>query len=346
MSNQLTNEPQPIPLDSLLAGLKAAAEPTRLRILALMRVGGDLTVKEFTEILGQSQPRVSRHLKLLCETGLIQRYPEGSWVFYHFAESATDQALVNRVLSLLDAGDPTLVRDRQRLTAIKQAQADSAAQYFSEHAERWDEMRVKNIPEEKVERALQTMIGGAPIRSFLDLGTGTARVLELFASQFSRGLGIDSSANMLSVARANLNKSGITHAHVRLGDIYALELAADSYDLVTIHQVLHFLENPEAAIREAARVVEPGGRIVIVDYLKHDKDILREKQAHRRLGFDPKQIGQWCEASGLEFVESEILPNDDPEGLKILICVVRDPSLHKVSANEQVEFHDSEETFQ
>lgn len=344
MSIGSSYETQPVPLDSLLAGLKAAAEPTRLRILALMRVGGDLTVKEFTEILGQSQPRVSRHLKLLCETGLIQRYPEGSWVYYRLAEAGADQAVGMRLLSLLDAGDPTLVRDRQRLNAIKKEQADKAAAYFAEHAESWDELRVKNIPEERVERALQTIVGAAPVRSFLDLGTGTGRILELFSGQFSRGLGIDASSNMLAVARANLNRAGITHAHVRLGDIYALELASDAYDVVAFHQVLHFLDDPEAAIREAVRVVEPGGRVVIVDYLRHDKEVLREKQAHRRLGFEPRQIAAWMEAAGLEFVDSEILPNDDPDGLKILICLGRDPNLHRVAVSEAAEFQKGEET--
>jgi ubiquinone/menaquinone biosynthesis C-methylase UbiE/DNA-binding transcriptional ArsR family regulator len=286
-------------VDALIAALKAAGEGTRLRMLALL-AHGELTVKDFTAILAQSQPRISRHLKLLSGAGLVDRYPEGAWVFYRLNEDRAVGQLVRDLCSLADVGDPVLARDRERLAQVKRDQAEQAERYFAVNAADWDTIRALHVAEKDVEAAMVEVIGAKPFETLLDLGTGTGRLLELFAPLYQRAVGIDASTAMLAVARANLDRAGVSHAQVRLGDVYNLPLPRNAFDVVTVHQVLHYLEEPERAIAEAARVMAPGGRLLIVDFAPHALEFLRERHAHRRLGFGHKPMAQWVAAAGLE----------------------------------------------
>ncbi len=285
-------------MDVLLNGLRAAGEPTRLRLLALLE-HAELTVSELTRILGQSQPRVSRHLKLLCEPGLLDRFQEGAWVFYRLADRGAGAELARTLLTLLPHDDLQLARDLQRLESIKQERAAVAGKYFRENAERWDAIRSLYVAESDVEKAMLKAAGDARIESLLDLGTGTGRVLQVFSGRIQYGLGIDLSREMLAVARANLERANIRHCQVRLGDIYNLSVPAASMDVVTIHQVLHFLTDPAAAVAEAARTVRPGGRMLIVDFAPHKLEFLRTRYAHRRLGFADQEVISWCRSAGL-----------------------------------------------
>jgi ArsR family transcriptional regulator len=289
----------PLSVAALLAALKAAGEATRLRILALL-ADAELTVKDLTAILGQSQPRISRHLKLLAEAGLIDRYPEGAWVFYRMTDADAARQFASALLRHADGSDAVLARDRERLAAVKHAHAETARRYFARNAVDWDAIRALHIAEASVEAAMREAVGERPFDSLLDLGTGTGRLLELFAPLYARAVGVDASADMLAVARANLDRAGITNAQVRLGDIQHLPFGRNAFDVVTIHQVLHYLDEPERAIAEAARVLRPGGRLLIVDFAPHDLEFLRERHAHRRLGFTPQAMRQWIEAPGLE----------------------------------------------
>ena len=285
-------------MDVLLSGLRAAAEPTRLRILALCAYA-ELSVTELTQILGQSQPRVSRHLKLLCEAGLLDRHREGTWAFYRLADSGSCAALARTLVDLLPDDDARQTLDLARLEATKQARARAAADYFRANADRWDQIRSLYLPEAEVERTLVDMLGADTVDDFLDIGTGTGRILEVFAPHIRRGLGIDFSHEMLRVARANLERAEVRHCQVRHGDMYGLNLPGESFDATVLHQVLHFAEDPAAAIREAARVLKPGGRLLIVDFESHDLEFLRADHQHRWLGFDAEQLQVWCRAAGL-----------------------------------------------
>lgn len=285
-------------MDVLLNGLRAAGEHTRLRLLAVLE-GAELTVSELTRILGQSQPRVSRHLKLLCEAGLLDRFQEGAWVFYRLADRGAGAELARTLLTLLPQDDSQLARDLQRLESIKQERAAAAAKYFRENAERWDAIRSLYVAESDVEKAMLKAAGDAPIESLLDLGTGTGRVLQVFSGRVQYGLGIDLSREMLAVARANLERANVRHCQVRLGDIYNLSVPAACMDVVTIHQVLHFLADPAAAVAEAARTLRPGGRMLIVDFAPHKLEFLRTRYAHRRLGFADQEVISWCRSAGL-----------------------------------------------
>jgi len=296
-------------MEHLLATLRAVAEPTRLRLVILC-ARGELTVTELTQILGQSQPRVSRHLKLLCEAGLLDRFREGSWVFYRLSQSGPASALARQLVAACDDNDPTIGLDLQRLATIKQQRADLASAYFRENADQWDRIRSLYVDEREVEAALVEIIAVADARDLLDIGTGTGRMLEILAPRVEHALGIDQSREMLSIARVNLARAGLENGSVRLGDMYQLALPDSSFDAVVIHQVLHYADRPAAAIAEAARVLRPNGVLLLVDFAPHELEFLREEHAHRRLGFSDAEVAEWCRAAGLDPTPSRHLAGE------------------------------------
>ena len=284
-------------MESLLIGLRAAAEPTRLRLLAVC-ARAELTVTELTQILGQSQPRVSRHLKLLCEAGLLERHREGIWAYFRLAAPAANGALARRLIEAVPAGDPTLALDLQRLETLMRDRATRAAAYFRRNAAQWDRLRSLHADEAEVERRLAALCPDR-IGSLLDIGTGSGRILEVLGPRAEQALGIDLSRDMLLVARSKIERAGLRNCIVRQADMYKLPVASDSIDLVTIHQVLHFAERPAEVLAEAARVMAPGGRLVAVDFARHGLASLRDDHAHRWLGFDDDDVAGWLEAAGL-----------------------------------------------
>lgn len=293
-------------MDTLLNALRAAGEPTRLRLLAML-AGNELTVSELTWILGQSQPRVSRHLKLLSEARLVERIQEGAWAFYRLADRGPAVEILTALVKLLPEQDAELERDRQRRETVKRNRAEAAAAYFRDIAERWDRIRDLHVADADVEQAMLVAAGDGPIGTLLDLGTGTGRILQVFADRIERGLGIDASREMLSVARANLARQNLGHCQVRHGDIYNLPIPAGSADVVTIHHVLHFLDDPSTAVARAVEALRPRGKLLIVDFAPHSLEVLRSEYAHRRLGFGDDEIAAWCRAAGLENVRVEHL---------------------------------------
>ncbi|ABC22329.1 ArsR/SmtB family transcription factor [Rhodospirillum rubrum] len=285
-------------MEVVLSGLRAAAESTRLRLLALC-AHGDLTVSDLVRILGISQPRVSRHLKVMCESGLLERIREGAWVFYRLAPQGVGAEVARSIVGMLPESDPELALDRERLATIRAARAVEAAAYFRANAAHWDDLRGLFGSDRPVEEALRGYFIDRPLEDFLDIGTGTGRILDVMSPHAERCVGIDQSREMLAVARANLERAGVRNGHVRQGDMYALPFAAASFDGIVIHQVLHFAEDPAAVIAEAARVLRPGGRLAIADLAPHQREELREEHNHRRLGFSAGEITGWCAGVGL-----------------------------------------------
>jgi ubiquinone/menaquinone biosynthesis C-methylase UbiE/DNA-binding transcriptional ArsR family regulator len=296
-------------MERLLLGLKAAAEPTRIRVLALC-ARSELSVSDLTQILGQSQPRVSRHLKLLCDAGLLARFREGTYAFFRLAESGLGAKVARSLVDLVPPEDPALAIDLERLEAIKRSRASSAANYFSRNAVLWDQIRALHIADSEVERALQDLMPMKPVDTLLDIGTGTGRMIEVLGDRALRSIGIDLSREMLSVARANLERAGLKTAQVRQGDLYQLPVPRASVDVAVMHQVLHYLEDPHDAITETARVLKPGGLLLIADFDQHTVGSLREEHAHRWLGFEEEVVAGWLQAAGFDMPEVHRLPGN------------------------------------
>lgn len=293
-------------MNKLLTALRAAGESTRLRILAALR-HGELTVSELTQILDQSQPRVSRHLKLLCDSELLERHQEGAWVFHRITDRQGIAEIARGLLDMIDFSDPELERDQKKLAQIRAEKSALAASYFSQHAEEWDSIRVRMVSDTDIEQRLGELLHSRSIDLFLDLGTGTGRILEILAPQVRKGMGYDLSREMLGVARSNLENAGVTNCTVRSSDIHSIGMDDACADLITIHQVLHYCDNPEKVVSEAARLLKPGGQLLLVDFLPHDLEFLRELHAHQRLGFSASTIEQWCNRSGLKIASFEKL---------------------------------------
>jgi ubiquinone/menaquinone biosynthesis C-methylase UbiE len=278
---------------------QALADPTRLRILALLRLM-ELSVGELAQILGQSQPRVSRHLKILGDAGVLERRKEGSWVFLTLADAERAAPLFALIDEWADAATERLfASDAARTESIRAERAEAANRYFAGHAEVWDQIRSLHVAESEVERAIDAALGRRSLGRLVDVGTGTGRMIELFGPRAAQAIGIDRSSEMLRLARVKLESAGI-HSSLRQGDMYSLPLADQSADHVIIHQVLHYAHSPAEAIAEAARVLALGGTLLVVDFAAHDREELRATDAHIRLGFQDEVMAGWFAAAGLE----------------------------------------------
>lgn len=297
-------------MEHFLTSLRAAAEPTRLRLLALAARGA-FCVMEFTEILGQSQPRLSRHLKLLCDCGLLDRVREGANVWFALP-TGEDGSLARELVARLPPDDPVLEADRRQAARVLAERARVASESFRQKGADWDEMRALDLPAQAVEDALLALIPLGPEGRLLDIGTGTGRVLELLAPRIRQALGVDASKAMLALARARLSGPGFAHCAVRLADMYRLPLADRSFDTVVLQMVLHHAEDPAGAVLEATRVLVPGGRLLVIDLAEHARTDLTGKLAHRWPGFADASIDRMFTDAGVQRGEPVAIPGPLP----------------------------------
>ena len=295
-------------MEYVLSALRAAGEPTRLRILAIL-AQGELTVSELTQVLLQSQPRISRHLKLLADAGLVERHPEGSWVFYRLDEKSATADLVAQIIAQVPQSDHDILRDGERLAEVRAERAARAQAYFAANAADWDALRERHIPETQVEEKMAAHIGKQTYELLVDLGTGTGRMLEVFGRRAARAIGFDISPDMLTLARAKLDEIGAENCQVRQGDCANVPLEDGTADIVILHQVLHFLDDPQRALNEAARLLKIGGRVLVADFAPHDLENLRDNHAHRRLGFADKEMKDMMRRAGMALTASDALKN-------------------------------------
>ena len=308
--------------DQTVEALRAAGEPTRLRVLSLL-AGEELSVMELSRVLDQSQPRVSRHLKLMTDAGLVERFPDGARVFYRLSSDHDARLLVDTVLDLLADGQSEA--DHRRLDDVRKERETAAAAYFEQVAPQWDRIRSLYVAETAVEAAIERAAGPGPFDRVVDLGTGSGRMLTLLGKKARMSIGLDLSHNMLNIARSNVARAGLDKVELRHGDIFSTRLPAASADLVLVHQVLHYLADPAAAVAEAARLVMPGGKLLIVDFAPHDIERLREEHQHRRLGFADEEIGRWLADAGLKSSSPIALP-PDKDGLTVIIWTAQRPA--------------------
>jgi ArsR family transcriptional regulator len=320
--------------DAVLDALKAVGEETRLRIVALLR-HGELTVTDLTEILGQSQPRVSRHLRLLVEANVVAKHREGTWAFFRLVDTEPLRGVVDALLGAVDVDDLVLAGDVSRLDAVRARRADTASEYFEQIAPIWDEERSLHAAADTVEAAILDVVGDQPLGRVLDVGTGTGRMLQLLVDRAERAVGLDSSHSMLAVARANLERSGATDWELRQGDVHSPPLDVASFDLVVIHQVLHYLDDPARAIAEASRLVAPGGRLLVVDFAPHRHDFLRAA-AHRRLGFAHDQLVEWFDQAGFDCPTiTDVEPPTGQDGLTVTVWLATNRTHATIEKNTE-----------
>jgi ArsR family transcriptional regulator len=314
--------------DQTVEALRAAGEPTRLRVLLLLS-GEELSVMELSGILNQSQPRVSRHLKLMTDAGLIERFPDGARVYYRLSSDPLARRLIDTVLDLLDSSAGAA--DDRRLEDVRRDREVAADAYFERVAPQWDRMRSLYVCETAVEAAILRAVGEGPFQRVVDLGTGSGRMLTLLGKKARMSVGLDLSQNMLNIARTNVSKAGLDKVELRHGDIFATRLPQQSADLVLVHQVLHYLADPAAAVAEAARLVMPGGRLLIIDFAPHELEHLREEHQHRRLGFADEEMRRWLSEAGLTPAAPITLP-PDTAGLTVSIWTAQRPALAEEKA--------------
>ena len=294
---------------------QAVSDPTRLRILALL-ARMELSVGELAQLLEQSQPRVSRHVRILADAGIVNRRKEGSWVFLALDEPERTELLLRLVESWTDERSRAVFdEDSKRLDAVRADRAEAATRYFA--AQVWDSIRSLHVSELEVERAIERALGARAFGTLVDIGTGTGRMIELFGPRATEAIGIDRSSEMLRLARVKLESAGI-RSSLRQGDMYALPLADDSADCAIIHQVLHYAHAPADAIAEAARILSPGGTLLVVDFAAHEREELRDRDAHLRLGFNDEVMAGWFRSAGLEVDHVEHL-----EGGELTVTIWR-----------------------
>ncbi len=285
-------------MEPLLATLRAAAEPTRLRLLALA-ASSEFCVTDFTEILGQSQPRLSRHLKLLCDAGLLARAREGANVWFAVPQGEAG-ALTRDLLARLPDTDPVLAADRRQAARVLAERARIATESFRRQGADWDEMRALDLPAGDVERALLALLPpDAEAARLLDIGTGTGRLLELLGPRVGEAVGVDASRSMLALARTRLARAGLTRCSVRLADMYRLPLADAGFDIAVLQMVLHYADEPAGVLAEAARVLRPGGTLIVVELAAHGRRDLAERLAHRWPGFSDAAMRDLLAGAGL-----------------------------------------------
>jgi ArsR family transcriptional regulator len=296
-------------MDTLLAIFRALGDPSRLRILMLVR-GLDLAVGEIARVLQQSQPRVSRHLRILAEAGLVERVKEGAWVFVRLGPAAVTAPVLAAVDALAVAD--LAASDRERLAVVRAERRAAVEAWFNDHADGWEQERSLFSREAGVEAAIVAALGGSAARlgDLVDVGTGTGRMIELLGGQAQSALGLDRSPEMLRIARSRLEAAGLAQARVQAGDMYALPLGDAAADTIVLHQVLHFADDPAAVLAEAARVLRPGGRLLVVDLMPHDREALRDERRHVRLGFADEAVLGWLAAAGCDAAVAQRLPAD------------------------------------
>lgn len=307
-------------MEQMLIIFRAVGDPSRLRILLLVQ-GMELAVGEIAQVLQQSQPRVSRHLRILEEAGLIERVREGAWVFVRLGAAAISGPVLELITTLAAkdiGGDDVGAADRARLSEVRETRAAAVDAWFAAHADAWEQERSLHTREAGVEQAIVATLGG-DLGDLVDVGTGTGRMIELLGPRARSALGLDRNPEMLRLARSRIDASGLTSARVQAGDMYALPLPDAACDTLLLHQVLHYADNPAAAIAEAARVLRPFGRLLVIDLLPHTREELRQERRHVRLGFADEAVLGWMADAGLNARVASRLPAEQADQLGVAL---------------------------
>lgn len=282
-----------------VSALRAAAEPTRLRLLALL-ARAELTVGEICDVIGQSQPRVSRHLKLLCDADLLDRLREQLWVYYRVPASGAARETVAQLLALVDENDDVVRRDRRRMEEVIAERGRRAADELADE-------RVTGTSE-VIDATVLAELAGEPIGALLDVGTGSGHILKLLGANATRAVGIDISGDALRLARTKVHSAGLSHCELQRGDMYDLPFAAPLFDTAVAERVLAEAERPVLALAEICRTLKHGGRAIVIE----DFDALIAASPANPIA----TLREWFAKAGLEI--SRVRPVDTEAGHQLL----------------------------
>ena len=320
--------------DELVGALRAVAEPTRLRLVALLG-REELTVTEICRVIGQSQPRTAATCDCWWTRASSSGHLKAPLSTTAWPKVALRPSSRHRVAALTPPNDVTISADLAALSRVRQARIEAATAYRSAHADELEGLRELYVGEAAVERALLDMlVGEGPIGRLLDIGTGTGRILELLAPHTEHSVGLDVDHEMLQVARAALGEAQLSRAAVRHGDLHRPPFEAGSFDVAVMHHVLHLLDAPGAAIADAARLLRPGGRLLVADFATHDLEHLRSLHGHRCLGIEDKEMLSWAVQAGLEVESERSLPPTSPdEQLTVRLWLLRAQSRSHAGAS-------------
>ena len=295
---------------------KALADPCRARLTAVL-LSGEFTVQELTRIMGMGQSRVSRHLKILTEAGVLSVKRQGTWSYYRAGEESTFFSGIRPAFERELSSLPERCRDLAAVSKVLEERRRRSQEFFDCHARQWDDLARTLLPvPEYRQRLLQLVPEGA---SVLEIGIGTGGLLTELTSRASRVIGVDHSPAMLEEARRRLNDRGIGGIELRLGEMSHLPLSDASVGCVVANMVLHHAADPPAVLAEIRRVLAPGGTLLLADLARHERESAREQLADQWLGFEDNELTEWLRRAGFTIINIDKVAADAGEEAVLLV---------------------------
>jgi len=291
---------------------KALADETRLRLCAIL-LRHELNVGELTGVLGMGQPRISRHLKILAEAGLLECRREGLWAFYRAAPSGPGRRFLDCQEELL-AAEPRCVQDRERAAQVLRERVAATQRFFDSVAGQWRDLSREILGDFDLADEMAARLHAGMLVA--DLGCGPGELLARLAEGARLAIGVDSSPRMLELAAARL--AGRTNVSLRLGELEHLPLREGEVQAVTLSLVLHHVSDPVAVLAEARRVLAPGGELLVAEFDRHDNEAMRERYGDARLGVDRNMLYDWLLAAGFDPRRTDAFPVN--QGLTVLLA--------------------------
>ncbi len=300
----------------MLETLKALADPCRLRLTAVL-LSGEFTVQELTRIMDMGQSRISRHLKILTEAGVLTVKRQGTWSYYRAGEECRFFSAIRpafeRELEMLTERS----RDMAAVAEVLEERRRRSQEFFDRHARQWDDLARTLLPvPEYHKRLIKQVPEGVTL---LEIGIGTGALLIELAARAANVIGVDHSPAMLEEARRRLANDGVSSVELRLGEMSHLPLSDGSVGCVVANMVLHHAADPAAVLAEIRRVLVPGGVLLLADLARHEREAAREQLADQWLGFEENELTDWLKLAGFAVVTTELVAADPGQESVLLV---------------------------
>ncbi|HBA88778.1 MAG TPA: ArsR family transcriptional regulator [Geobacter sp.] len=300
--------------------LKALADPCRLRLVAVL-LRAEFTVQELTQILAMGQSRISRHLKILTEAGVLSVKRQGTWSYYRVGDGndffRAIRPAVERELERL----PERRDDLAAVALALEARRKRSLEFFDQHARSWDVLSRTLLPVPEYQERLLALVPS--VDTLLEIGVGTGALLPDLARRAHKVIGVDHSPAMLEEARRRVADDGNGAAELRLGEMTHLPLADGGAGCVVANMVLHHAADPQAVLAEIARVLKPQGTLVLADLARHEREWAREQLADQWLGFEVEELQGWLKGAGLDGIQVDRVAAGNGQEDVLLVTAVK-----------------------